>query len=119
VINFDDLKDMSDEQKNVEKRINRQKVQADIRALNNEFSVCRYDPEDDLTVIQKKILNRIDLELAHKNPTAKVHVYLDTFGKYNLDYIGGAVKISKACEDKETCFKKLKGFIQSIQVMPI
>ena len=94
-------------------------IQSNIRDMNENFTTCRYEPEDDLTILQRKILNRIDVEFAHKNPSAKVQIFVDTYGKYNMEYSGGSVKIHKTCENKEKCFDKLKDFIMSIQAMPI
>jgi len=116
----DDMSSLKDIRNNARKINNNvANIQSNIRDMNNNFTTCRYEPEDDLTILQRKILNRIDVEFAHKNPDAKLQVFLDTYGKYNMEYSGGSVKILKTCDNKEKCFDKLKDFIMSIQAMPI
>ena len=113
--NFDEFKVHSNKNRN----LNQISVQNEIRNMNRNFSVCRYEPEDELSILERKVLNRIDIEFAHKNPDAKVQIFLDTYGKYHMEYSGGSVKINKTCENKEKCFDKLKDFILSIKAMPL
>jgi len=91
------------------------KMQEKLRAMNSEFTVCQYNPQDELNIIERKILNRIDIELAHKDPSSKINISVDSYGKYSMDYSAGNTKINKTCEDKEKCFENLKNFILTIR----
>ena len=114
--------DFKNIQKNKEieqdKKLRREEIRANLRRLNNTFTIFKYQVEDNLNSIEKKVLNRIDIELAHKNPTSSISVTLDVYGKYNLSYSSGVININKTCNNKDECFKQLKSFIYSIREMP-
>jgi len=101
-----------------DKKIQKEKIRKDLRLLNNNFTIFKYQVEDQLGSIEQKILNRIDIELAHKNPNSSISVTLDAYGKYNMSYSSGTFNINKTCADKIECFKRLKSFIYSIREMP-
>ena len=94
-------------------------INTEMRDFNNNLVVSRYDSEESLSSIEKKIINRIDIELAHKDPTSNFVVSGGKDNKYNMNYVSGRITIAKECKDKETCFKKLRAFILSLREMPL
>ena len=94
-------------------------ISVDMKDFNNNLIVSRYESIEPLSSIEKKIMNRIDVELSHKDPTSNFVVSGGKDNKYNMNYVSGRITIAKECKDKETCFKKLRAFILSLREMPL
>lgn len=88
--------------------------------INKNFSILEYFPKDELNTIERKILNRIDVELGHRNPNnIKMNVSSDFDGKYSMNFSNGVSTIQSSCSSREKCFDKLKNFILSLKEIPI
>ncbi len=98
----------------VEDRAKRYAREMANRDLNKVFNIFKYLPADDLSYTEKKLLYRIDLELAHREPHATMQVSSDTSGKYTMNFSNGVLNVERSCQDKERCFEKLKDFIKSL-----
>jgi len=91
----------------------------ELKDFNNSLIVSRYDSSESLSSIEKKIINRIDIELTYKDPTTSFVISGIKNDKYNMNYVSGHITISKECKDKETCFKTLRSFILSLREIPL
>ena len=94
-------------------------ISSEIRDFNSNLVVSRYESTESLSSIEKKIINRIDIELSHKNPSSSFVIVGSKNNKYSMHYASGHITISKECQDKASCFKKLRSFILSLKEMPL
>jgi hypothetical protein len=99
----------------VEEIAKRFATEAAIREMNRTFTVFQYMPNDELSYIEKKLLFRIDIELAYKDPNAVMQVISDTAGKYTMNFATATTTVERNCESKDKCFEKLKDFMRSLK----
>jgi len=108
-----DQKDMDREKIEEFKRIEFNKE------LNKLLHILRYYPVDTLSFVEKKLLHRIDIDITHRNPYAKMEITNDIQGQYKMKFFSEEVNIEQSCENKEKCFEKLKAFAETLRVMPV
>jgi len=103
--------------KSVEERAKRFATEAAIIEMNRSFTVFQYHSNDELSYMEKKILLKIDLELAHIRPNATMQVISDTAGKYTMNFVSDTSVVERNCDDKDKCFDKLKDFMKTIHIL--
>jgi len=80
------------------------------------MAILKFESDEELDVSEEKFLHRLEIEFEHRNPHIKMQVVKKDTG-YRMSFKTDFINITKFCKTKESCFRKLKQFRETLSYL--